>query len=258
MEDNQTTGILLNEEALTALNLQALYKAHSNEVTVLDFTRAEESSTSGADWEWWFLGKKCFGCVVQAKRLEESRYEIGYVPKNNYPQIDRLLDYAIDVGVEPLYCFYNWWHFSKNPSPWNCGSYAKKDSLQGCTVADGWGIYQQHLSGIYDANSISRIAEPWHCIVCCEVRGKDPAERAKNIVGNLRLGSGRDLEKVTFKEKRVPEIKLHDTLPPHVLRAYKFAIEGKSAEAAEAMGKGPKRLVFVGDINKHLDRRITK
>jgi hypothetical protein len=257
MKNNVTTDILLNEEAFTALNLQDLFKLHSAQVTVVDFSKKDESTTTGADWEWWFLGKQCFGMAVQAKRLDYGRYNIDYIPKNNYPQIDRLLDYVIDRknennDIAPMYCFYNWWPGKDVPSSWNCGSFKMDSSLLGCTIADGWSIYQQHLSGIYDAHAIARISQPWHCIVCCGVISNDLAERAKGIAERLQHLADYDSIKIFYKEMSIPNYKLHDKLPDYVLKAYKFANEGNLEKAAEAMGKGPKKLVFFGDVENHL------
>jgi len=112
VRNNHTTGITLREDGITALNLQDLYKLQSQEFTVFDSTPHVESSTTGADWEWWFIQSgKHIGAAVQAKILTTTQdYDIAYVPKNGYPQIRRLLDYSKSNGLTPMYCFYNRWH----------------------------------------------------------------------------------------------------------------------------------------------------
>src|SRR5688572_2436382 len=124
MYTNFTTPIRLREDGITSLNLQDIFLLLKGQVIVIDFSPHVESSSTGADWEWWFLGKSnVFGAAVQAKCLSNNGdYDIGYIPKNGYPQIERLLDYCVANALSPMYCFYNWWSAAPSPTVWPCGS----------------------------------------------------------------------------------------------------------------------------------------
>jgi hypothetical protein len=81
MARSERTGIWLREDAITALNLQDLWKFRSSGLTVVDFSPYFESTTTGADWEWWFIDAQgSFGAAVQAKSLRNGRYDFGYTP----------------------------------------------------------------------------------------------------------------------------------------------------------------------------------
>jgi hypothetical protein len=188
---NHTTSISLREDGITALNLQDLYHLQSQEFIVMDFSPHVESSTTGADWEWWFMQPgRHFGAAVQAKALTTDQdYDIPYVPRNGYPQIRRLLDYSKSRGLAPMYCFYNWW-LMPPLRHWPCGSFVEQEDLWGCALADGlnvWRLHQHHKHSLADLHEYTM---PWHCIVCCpgHVHGgpEGPGTRAGGIARVLR------------------------------------------------------------------------
>lgn len=249
MNLNASTKILLREDGITALNLQQLVHLHPSEILIRDFTPIEESSTTGADWEWWIFGDNCvYGAAVQAKRLNNNRYDIGYVPKNKYPQINRLLDYCSKKNISPMYCFYNWWSNGNIPSHWASGATPKPSDSLGCTLADGWAIYRHHLSGIYDAVSLARLSEPWSWMVCCP-NGEDPARRALRVYSYLANITDRTAVAEMMTNRPRPEPVIHPHLPEYVAEAWRLASLGRREDAAERMGENaPKRIVLSGRI----------
>lgn len=255
MRLNASTKILLREDGITALNLQQLVHLHPYDILIEDFTPIEESSTTGADWEWWIFGDNCvYGAAVQAKRLDNNRYDIGYVPKNGYPQIDRLLDYCSGNNISPMYCFYNWWPDGSIPLHWACGATPVPANLLGCTLADGWGINFHHLSGIYDAVSLARLSEPWSWMVCGP-NSEDPAHRALRVNSYLADITSQIAVAGMVADRPRPKPVIHLHLPEYVAEAWGLASSGRRREAAERMGEyAPKRIVLSGRIPQEFRR----
>lgn len=255
MHTNLTTPIRLREDGITALNLQDIYLLLGGQIQVIDFSPYVESHITGADWEWWFLGKySVFGAAVQAKCLSsQNNYDIGYIPKHGYPQIERLLDYSVANSIAPLYCFYNWWNTTSVPHKWPCHSYPQQDELLGCTLADGWTIYNYYLAKQYSASTLAAICEPWHCIVCCDPVSIDPSERAHGVIS--RLGSHRisSQEITTYKQRDIPQPQTRNELPQRITKAIQLARRGDIRDAALAMGEyAPKQLLVMGDVQRYL------
>ena len=231
IHNNHTCPISVREDGITALNLQDLYQLQLQEFTVIDFTPYVESNATGADWEWWFMQPgKYFGAAVQAKTLTTAQdYDIGYVPKNGYPQIRRLLDYSQSKGLTPMYCFYNWWRVPP-ARHWPCHSFVEQEDLWGCALADGFNVWKLHLRQKYSLADLNKYTMPWHCIVCCpgyvdgEPRGQ--STRASGIARVLRHQSSTnepsepDHEQGNYQE--FPEPKIVEELPERItiLREY--------------------------------------
>jgi hypothetical protein len=157
MKRSRQTGILVGEEAITALNLQDIKIAHSAQVKIRDFTHHEEARFSGADWEWWFVDPAgAIGFAVQAKRLEKGRYDVAYKPDNHDLQINTLLRYCASAGdLSPLYCWYNYFP-----------DVTDEIDFWGCALADGYAVYGRHLTKKYKQADMQPISTPWQHLVC--------------------------------------------------------------------------------------------
>ncbi len=240
VRSNHTTPILVREDGLTALNLQDLYQLQLKEFTVIDFTPYLESNTTGADWEWWFMQPgRYFGAAVQAKTLTAAHnYDIGYLPRNGYPQIRRLLDYSNNNNLTPMYCFYNWWQVPPT-IPWPCHSFVKQEDLWGCALADGINVWKLYLRNRYSLADLNRYTMPWHCIVCCpgHVDGgpSGPSTRASGIARVLRHQSSIDEllepENVQGDYMEFPEPRTVEKLPERI------TVLRKHAESHERIGR---------------------
>jgi hypothetical protein len=255
--NNHTTPISVREDGITALNLQDLYLLQLKEFTVFDFTPQVESSTTGADWEWWFMQPgKYFGAAVQAKALTtDQKYDIAYVPKNGYPQIRRLLDYSKNKGLAPMYCFYNWWRMPP-ARHWPCQSFVEHEDLWGCALADGFNVWKLHLRQKYSLADLNKYTMPWHCIACCpgHVDGgpRGPSTRALGIARVLRDQSPTDepsgyaYEQDDYPE--FPEPRIVEELPERItiLRRYAESHERIGRDLIlELFGETPPRKVIL-------------
>src|SRR5262249_25606396 len=88
-------------------------------------------------------------------------------------QIDILINTAGHLRVWPAYVFYNFTNVQPLPPSvhWNCGSFPRTDRLFGCSVAEASAVKSILSSADDRLSSISTVSFPFHCLVCCSVRG---------------------------------------------------------------------------------------
>jgi len=140
-------------------------------INVTTFTRQEENTISGADYEMelWLIGKtKKYPLVIQAKKLVKP-YD-SYVSKLRYKdntkdQMNRLLNYASSNNRIPFYAFY-------------ClPDYKTRTMCKKNDIYDS-GIFIGHAKDIEEfadgkhgkrvsLNKILEKTNPFHCIFCC-------------------------------------------------------------------------------------------
>lgn len=217
LEDAQApTAMSIGEESVTDFLLLDLKRALPTEVKIRKFTKPQEATT-GADWEWWFLGATHgFGMRVQAKILNpfSLRYEHLWrkVRASNTLQINLLLNDAKNANLYALYCFYNYWKTTATPSPlWYCGSFPFNLRNYGCTIADANSIkksfHQNHKDHL---NDISTLSLPWECLVCCKGLHAASLPEGAREVALLVSGMTRN------KQRQIPDLVLADQLPQYV------------------------------------------
>lgn len=129
------------EESLTDQVLLELARSHPCEIAIRKFTKHEEGTRTGADWEWWFGDRTSwFGMRVQAKVLDAQSLRYASlshrVRKSKKLQADLLLQDARKHDLFPLYCLYNYWTPDSVVFPWSCGSRPQAPDLLGCALAE--------------------------------------------------------------------------------------------------------------------------
>lgn len=102
-------NVSYGEETITETNLLEIRRRHPQRVTLLTFSKTQESKNTGADWEWHIIGRfYTLKMRVQAKRIY-SAGGIGNLKQMGKaalkPQIDLLIDDAKVNGLFPAYCF---------------------------------------------------------------------------------------------------------------------------------------------------------
>ena len=127
----------------------------------------------GCDFEMWIGSQASGWCgyAVQAKRMQMNTGKyLGLNHRNSYGrQIDLLEAYAANVGVEPIYLFYN----TLTPHlPSLCGSPYPLDQL-GCTITPS-NVVAAALS-THGAKNFSWIhahsdTALWRCLTCCNAK----------------------------------------------------------------------------------------
>lgn len=184
-------SLSLGEESLTDFILLFLRDRHRDTVFVRKFNRRQERKV-GADWEWWFTdGAQWFGMLVQAKRLNPAQLtydNLFHGGKSNHArQANAIIGSAAAAGTKlyPAYCFYNWVpSLSANAQACQCRDGAH---LLGFTIADAYCIKRLILDGTNDYASVSQVARPVHCLVCCPNHAVGSvAESAQAKVTDLR------------------------------------------------------------------------
>jgi hypothetical protein len=140
-------------------------------INVSTFTRQEESTTTGADFELelWLVGRKFhFPLVFQAKKLDKKHN--SYVTKLNYPagtqgQLKTLLSYAKTHKKQPFYAFYSIPDSTTQTMCWagNVSDTAifMADAHKVKAFADG-----KHGNRV-SKDALLKATNPFHCMFCC-------------------------------------------------------------------------------------------
>jgi hypothetical protein len=98
----------VKEESITDWSLDWLSQ-QTKRLAYRLFTRHEEARTTGADWEWWIIGRKrSFKARMQAKKLKPNADNHSSLAKTNVHglQILKLIQGAQAADAAPLYMFY--------------------------------------------------------------------------------------------------------------------------------------------------------
>lgn len=153
-----------------------LLDARFKYINTKTFTRQEESSTTGADFELelWLVGRtRCVPLLFQAKKFLKP-FD-SYVNKLNYPgntqsQLRTLLSYAASRGLLPFYAIYTA-GASAHPL---CGGRADLDT--GVYMIDAATI-KTFADGVHGRkvalNTLIARSNPFHCMFCCPMGIED-------------------------------------------------------------------------------------
>lgn len=116
-------------------------------VYYLKFTRHQEARESGADWEWWFVGRKqSLGLRVQAKRLSgaSDHYRLLAYTNAYGLQIETFMDSAKRADLLPFYAFY---HGTPEPPPIRCKDYPEVGRWEGVFLASATELHEKFIVG---------------------------------------------------------------------------------------------------------------
>lgn len=220
----------LSEDAITDYLLLDLKRRAPGQVIVNKFTRRAEGTTTGADWEWWFVqGHRGVGLRVQAKRLNVSTVKYDTldhtIRRTRQKQINLLLRDAESCSppLYPIYCFYNWLpgpapaQPTVNPRCGLCSLNAfPPDVRMGVTIADAYEVAAllRQKPPLVDFAAVSQISCPWVCLVCQldHWTGSPIPEQVLGLVSGFRTRHSR-------KKRTAPWPRVADALPSYVMRA---------------------------------------
>lgn len=169
------------------------------------FTRQEESSTTGADFELelWIVGRSgCVPLLFQAKKFIKP-YD-AYVSKLNYPkntqaQLTKLISYAASRSLIPFYAIYT-------------GSNSYRP-LCGGRVDDETGVYMMDAERVKSiaSGSLGRkvslkeliaLSNPFHCMFCCPL-GIDKSYISTYFESQAKNQSARSLDELPGYAKNI-------------------------------------------------------
>ena len=223
LEDGHRLDLSISEESITDFLVLNLRRALPNTVFVKKFSKPVEGKTTGADWEWWFVGRgRGFGMRVQAKRLstKTKQYEdLGRLAgkKPGVSQVDLLIQDAQNSNLYPAYCFYNFWDSSVTMPFWNCGSFPRDCRMFGCAVADAEAIKILISNGQNGLQSVAKISLPWSCLVCCQGFAASPQDSLADRTRNLVAGVLASVEVTgAHSERPIPEVIERQQWPRYV------------------------------------------
>ena len=162
LRHSEQLDLSLSEESITDYLVLALVRKHGDLIAVQKYTKQEQGSTTGADWEWWFGGKSGWmGLRVQAKKLRDGRYshlehKVKGTRKKRY---NLLISNAVKFDLYPIYCFYNYWPDRSIrlglPKP-----HLGQRPLQGWSVADAYAVKKLAQKGKVALANIAPISMP--------------------------------------------------------------------------------------------------
>ncbi|GGN63798.1 hypothetical protein GCM10010112_23390 [Actinoplanes lobatus] len=237
MTDSRKFGISRFEETSTQQSLLSIARSlpHGAAYTL---ERGGENLT-GADWLWeiWFVGGRCLGIRIQAKRLyangvyKELGHRIAATRfKKSRLQVDVLIEQCRMRGLVPAYVFYNDSQIDSCTSVICPMSDGFPENL-GATFAHAREVRDLILQGKKRVEDVARISKPWCCMirpwrgVCC--RGSHHEEPFWSVAldkeGSFFGGpgdAGADLAQSVARAFGVPEDSglLRDAPPPEIQR----------------------------------------
>ncbi len=155
-------NVSYGEETITETNLLEIRRRHPHKVTLLTFSKSQESKNTGADWEWHIIGRVyTLKMRVQAKRIHKAG-GIGNLKQIGKgaakPQIDLLIEDAKANSLFPAYCFYS---AEPQRSYWVKGPVDETAEAfeAGCLIADAETVKSTSPKKLKD---IENDTVPWH------------------------------------------------------------------------------------------------
>lgn len=139
-------------------------------VHYLKFSRHQEARSTGADWDWWFVGDR--GSValrVQAKRLRynEDCYK-GLAHTNRHGlQIEKLIESSTSHNLLPMYALYS---ALDQEVDLLCGGRLQARDEDGIFVSGAIELYDGFIApgrGRVNAEDVLRLSNPFSCVFCC-------------------------------------------------------------------------------------------
>ena len=254
-EQSHNVGYQIGEETITDLVLLHLKKNCRSSVTVMEYTKPFEGTTSGADWLFEFVDRannKSYGVLVQAKRLDTTSLtykDLAYRSKRGVVQHTKLTTYASTIGAYPSYVFYNYVEpAGVHNINYNCGNWcpSRDIELYGCSFADAIAIRSEISRNRWffphPLSSISRMAAPWHCLVCCPTNNGN----APSLLDTVHSTARRLARHRIDSDQSVPAIR--NGIPLYVtaaLNAVDVRVDGQSIKPPEELRGNVGHLVVI-------------
>ncbi len=176
----------VGEESLTDWFLYR-FSAALPRVRYLKFTRRAEGATTGADWEWWFVGDThSLGIRVQAKNLAGTAdaYPLLAYANRHGLQIEMLLKSAATQNLLPLFVLY---HDEVGSLSTLCPDASSHPSglPMAVRVADAQHCYDHFVRpGRLTLAPATILAEavPLSCLFCCGAQLAEPGASVEQLV----------------------------------------------------------------------------
>lgn len=137
------------------------------------FTRHQEARISGADFDWWFVGRSLsLGLRLQAKKVDaKGDHYPGLAHANKHGlQIAKLRESSRQDNLIPLYALY----YSGIPpvDKVRCKSMAGSPTVEGLYVSGASRVYDRFIApgpNRVTAEALLGESNPLRCLVCCSL-----------------------------------------------------------------------------------------
>lgn len=185
------------------------------------FTRPQEARDTGADWEWWFVGRHLsLALRVQAKKIAgEPDYYRALAYTNRYGlQIEKLMSSAVESNFLPLYALY---HGTPTPPPIRCKRHKDAGRHEGVFLASAAELYEKFIVGRrvkIDGRDLLQMSITMSSLFCCHDLAQktgEPVERIYAHIAELLLSS-------TESKNSNNRLGIHNELPEYISALLRF------------------------------------
>ena len=152
----------------------------------IKFNRHEEARKTGADWEWWFIGRtKSLRLRVQAKKVEGIKDvypSLAYTNKYGL-QIEKLIQDSKTVNAIPMYALYT---APSGIPKVKCTGKPNPGKGEGVFISDANYLFNKYIRPGRSKVAPVQIIEdsnPLSCLLCCPIsNGGDTVLRLKRFL----------------------------------------------------------------------------
>ena len=195
------------------------------------FTKHQEARTTGADWEWWMVGRrKSIRLRIQAKKLKPK--------SDNYPslaysnayglQIDKLLSDASSTNALAFYAFYS----KPVASNFLCGGNpSTRITHPSVLLAAAKTLESQFIKPArkyVSAADVASNSNPYECLVCCPLSMSHGNSSVQAIYEHIQHYYQEAIEAEERSNSTAPT-GLHDEVPQYV----RTLLESESGDIPE-------------------------
>lgn len=178
-----TRAHAVGEESLTDWLLFELSEKIP-QVRYVKFTRFDEARSTGADWDWWFVGRDVsMAWRIQAKKLVAGADHYGDLARANRfgLQSEKLLESS---GSANLLAFYALYHAAQGKQKLMCGGMSDLSVDEGIFLTAARTTYDNFVKGgrkRVDASDVIGISNPLSCVFCCPLIMDGPRPPVQGI-----------------------------------------------------------------------------
>lgn len=169
-------GIVPGEESITDTELFYIAKACRSSIRTKKFSRAVESRSTGADWDWIIVDPQNDAVVlrVQAKKYDwvDERYEFGVTRSTSSSdplrQVKLLIATANRLNRIPVYCLYS----TRSTTPFQSHKQfgIRNESSLGCSFLPAFAVQARVSSAKtwMSQKDVDALHIPWQVPFCSE------------------------------------------------------------------------------------------
>lgn len=205
-------------------------------VYYVKFSRHDEARDTGADWDWWFVGRRqSLALRIQAKRIKEGtdNYQ-GIAHTNRHGlQVEKLIRSSHAYNFLPFYGLY--FEGKTNPQV-RCGGLKNAGAHEGVFVAGATEVYNRFICAgrsPVEASTVLSMSNPLSCWFCCPKSLKSSGLSVRGIYDYVRAYYGdtiKEAERAVSSNSSVSRLNdgpgLHQEVPSYLQPVLKAGHDG--------------------------------